>query len=147
MTKKFDDKARFNLSNQLFSYDIEWNNCKAKDMIIKKMTIWEAREYISSYHYSKSMPDSTMYCYAWFYWEVLAWIIVYWMWAGKSQYKAILPNIKQWEYLELTRLWSPDNMPKNTESRLIWLSLKILPKKIKLIVSFADPSKNHLSSY
>ena len=143
MTKKFDDKARSDLQNQLFTYSFDSEWCKPKNMIIKEITVKEARGYIATYHYSKSMPDSTMFCFAWFYGEALAWIIVYGMWAGKSQYKALLPNIKQWEYVELTRLWSPDWMPKNTESKLIWWSLKLLPSKIKLVISFADPSKNH----
>jgi hypothetical protein len=34
-------------------------------------------------------------------------------------------------------------MPKNTESKLISLSLKALPKDIKLVVSFADESEGH----
>lgn len=89
------------------------------------------------------MPDSTKYVFAGFYWETLAGIIVYWMWAWKSQYKAILPEIQAWCYLELTRLWSPDWMPKNTESRLIWWSMRMLPNEIELVVSFADPWQNH----
>ena len=119
MTKKFDDNARENLKNSLFQYDMDWEWCKPRDMKIKLITVKEARGYIATYHYSQSMPDSTKYVYAWFYWEKLAWIIVYGMWAWKSQYKALLPDIELWCYLELTRLWSPDSMPKNTESRLI----------------------------
>lgn len=143
MTKKFDDIARENLKNSLFTYNLSWEWHKPREMKIVKMSVKEARWYIATYHYSKSMPDSTKYVYAWFYWETLAWIIVYWMWAWKSQYKALIPDIKKWCYLELTRLWSPDWMPKNTESKLIGWSIKKLPKNIELIVSFADPSKWH----
>lgn len=143
MTKVFDDNARENLKNAMFKYNLDWEWCKPKNMRIVKMSVKEARGYIATYHYSQSMPDSTMHCFAWFYWDILAWIIVYWMWAWKSQYKALLPSIEKWEYLELTRLWSPDKMPKNTESRLIWASLKLLPKEVQIVVSFADPSQNH----
>ena len=45
---------------------------------------------------------------------------------------------------ELTRLWSPDGMPKNTESKLISESIKLLPKEVRLILSYADPSQGHL---
>jgi len=37
-------------------------------------------------------------------------------------------------------------MPKNTESRLIKESIKLLSENINLIVSFADPSKNHVGT-
>lgn len=143
MTKKFDDNAREEYIQLNDFTNLEYNNVKVKDMIIKEITVKQARKYIATYHYSKSMPDSTKYVYAGFYKDKLAGIIVYGMGAGKSQYKAIIPNIENGEYLELTRLWSADSMPKNTESKLISESIKLLPKEIRLILSFADEEQGH----
>lgn len=145
MTKKFDDNARelYNQSNLLFS-EFDYNNEKVNTMNIKPINAESARKYIATYHYSKTLPDSTKFIYAGFFGDSIAGVICYGMGAGKNQYTALIPNINNGEYLELTRLWCHDNMPKNTESKLISGSLKMLPKQYKLILSFADPSKGHL---
>ena len=145
MTKVFDDNARndYAANLSLFS-EFNYNDESVKSMIVKEINKGDARKYISTYHYSKTFPDSTMYVFAGFYGSEIAGIICYGMGASKNQYTAIIPKIKKDEYLELTRLWSPDSMPKNTESKLIAESLKMLPLKYKLIISFADPSQGHL---
>lgn len=112
-------------------------------MIVKEVSVSFTRQYIATYHYTKTMPDSTKFAFAGYYNDKLAGIIVYGMGSGKNQYTAIIPYIQNGEYLELTRLWSADCMPHNTESKLIAESLKMLPKQYKLILSFADPSRNH----
>ena len=145
MTKKFDDNARKEYENNLSLFsEFEYNDQKVRSMIVREINKGDARKYISTYHYSKTFPDSTMYVFAGFYGSEIAGIICYGMGASKNQYTALVPNIKNNEYLELTRLWCPDSMPKNTESKLIADSLKMLPKKYKLILSFADPSQGHL---
>ena len=143
MTKVFDDKSRVLLASRLFSETLDHNGMAVREMEVRKTTVSFAREYISTYHYTKTMPDSTMFVFAGWYGETLAGIIVFGMGSGKNQYTALVPEIKNGEYLELTRLWSPDGMPRNTESKLIMKSISMLPKEIKLIVSFADPSRNH----
>ena len=143
MTKKFDDQAREKYNNRLFYDELEYNNTPVKDMVVKQVTVQFARPYIATYHYSKTMPDSTKYVYAGYYEDKLAGIICYGMGTGINQYKYVVPTIEKGQYLELTRLWSPDDMPKNTESKLIAESIKMLPEEIKLIISFADDSKNH----
>ena len=60
------------------------------------------------------------------------------MGCGMNQYRSIDPAIKDGTYCELTRLWLYDKAPKNSESRLISESLKLLPKEIKLVLSYAD---------
>jgi hypothetical protein len=144
MTKKFDDKARCEYDKQSHPEIIYDGTTKVRDMVVSAITVKEARPYIAKHHYSQSMPDSTKYVFCGHLGDSLAGIVVYGMGAGKSQYQAILPDIKRGEYLELTRLWSPDSMPKNTESKLISESLKMLPKNIQLVISFADPSQGHM---
>lgn len=126
--------------------ELEYNNTCVRDMVVQRISVSSARPYIATYHYSKTMPDSTKFVYAGYYGDKLAGLIVYGMGAGKNQYTAIIPTIQKGEYLELTRLWSADCMPHNTESKLIAESLKLLPKEYKLILSFADPSRNHVGT-
>lgn len=68
------------------------------------------------------------------------------MGTSKAQYTSLISDIKQGEYLELTRLWCANGMPKNTESKIISTAIKMLPKEIKLLLSFADSSKNHVGT-
>lgn len=143
MTKKFDDKARAEYLSENNFANLEYNGLPVRDMIVKPMSVKEARRYIATYHYSKSMPDSTKFVFAGYYDDKLAGIIVYGMGAGRSQYTALIPTIEKGQYLEITRLWSPDSMPKNTESKLISESMKLLPKEYKLIVTFADQNRKH----
>jgi hypothetical protein len=146
MTKVFDDNSRLTLASRLIPDNLEYNGQPVSSLTIRKVPASFAREYISTYHYTKTMPDSTMFCFAGYYSEALAGVIVFGMGAGKNQYTALVPNIQNGEYLELTRLWSPDGMPKNTESKLITESINLLPSQIKLIISFADPSRNHIGT-
>ena len=143
MTKKFDDDARNDYENRLLYDELEYNNMPVRDMVVMPVSVGFARPYISKYHYSKTMPDSTMYVYAGFYDERLAGIVCFGTGVSKNQFQYIYPHIKKGEYVELTRLWSPDGMPRNTESRLVSKSMKMLPDKIKIVLSFADDMQNH----
>ena len=148
MTFIFDENARKNHKRLLefFEQNQIPEGTRASSLTARLGTVKEAREFIATYHYSKTMPDSTMEVCMGYYGDILAGICVFGMGAGISQYKAILPTIEQGQYRELTRLWSPDGFPKNTESRLISESIKLLPKKVKLLLSFADPNQGHLGT-
>jgi hypothetical protein len=102
-----------------------------------------ARPFIAKNHYTRTFPDSTLHTFAGWIGDSFAGVITFGMGVGLNQYKALLPDIEQGEYLELTRLWSPDGMPKNTESRLIGAAIKLLPPKVRLLMSFADSSRGH----
>ena len=145
MTHKFDNKARDKEINQqrLFNILKPNGNEKAKNMFVKKVNAGFCRQYIATYHYSKTMPDNAFNCFAGFYKNKLAGVIVYGNGASNNTFSSLIPKIEVKNCRELMRLWSPDNMPKNTESKLISESLKMLPKEIHLIISFADPSHNH----
>lgn len=144
MTMKFDEKARQEYKNRTSFNELDYNGKSVKDMIVKPISVKEARPYIATYHYSQSMPDSTRFVFAGYYDDRIAGIVVYGMGSNHEQYKYLIPEIKLGEYVELTRLWSPDGMPRNTESKLISETLKMLPSEIKLVVSFADSQQNHI---
>ncbi len=144
MTAKFDKKASDEVISYLnmFPSKLTWWE-KPIDMVVTESTVKEARWYIASFHYSKSMPDSTFKVYKWMYWNEIAWFAVYWTWCWMNQYRSICPTIQNWQYAELTRLWLFDKAPRNSESRLISESLKKLPKEIKLVLSYSDTRQNH----
>ena len=146
MTKIFDKNSRVLLASRMILESLDYDGTSVSEMVIRKTTVGFAREYISTYHYTHTMPDSTMFCFAGWFGAILAGIVVFGMGSGKSQYTSLIPCIQNGEYLELTRLWSPDGMPKNTESRLIMGAISLLPKEIKLIISYADPSRHHVGT-
>jgi len=148
MTIKFDIEARTRLIDRLEQYELiePKKDFKPKNMKIKKILPSMAREYISLYHYTHLFPDSSRECFAGYYDTTLAGIIVYGTGTNMNTFKKIKKDISANNVRELTRLWSPNGMPKNTESRLISLSIKQLPKDIKLIVSFSDIEQNHLGT-
>jgi hypothetical protein len=146
MTKVFDDNARKKYIEDM-SKDIEvYVDGKVKDMIVERVEAKFARPYIAFHHYTKTFPDSTKYTFAGYINGKLAGIITYGMGVGLNQYTALLPDLEKGEYLELTRLWSPDGFPKNTETKLISQSMKLLPKEVRLVMSFADGSRGHVGT-
>jgi hypothetical protein len=142
MTLYFDERARQQFAT-ISHPELEYSNESLNSLVVKQIGVDIARPYIATYHYSKSMPDSTRFVYAGYLGDKLAGIVVFGMGSNDKQYQYLIPDIKRGEYLELTRLWSPDTMPKNTESKLISQAIKLLPKEIKLLISFADSGQNH----
>ena len=144
MTKLFDDVSRSEMVDSFNKEEFEYNNTPIREMKVKQIDCKIARPYIATFHYSKTMPDSSRYIYAGYLDNKLCGIVVFGMGCGKNQYTSLIPNIKNGEYIELTRLWCAHDMPKNTESKLISEGLKLLPKEIKLVLSFSDESKGHV---
>ena len=143
MTIKFDELARREMQATYESADFKWNGIPVKEMRVIPIPVKEARKYIATFHYSATMPDSTRFVFAGYLGSRLCGVICYGMGCGKNQYTALFPDIENGHYIELTRLWCPDDMPKNTESRLISQSLKQLPPEIEIVISFSDESKQH----
>ena len=144
MTALFDENARRKLYNTYREDDFIYDGSRVKDIVVKQISAKEARPYIAMFHYSKTFPDSTRFCYGGYTPNgQLVGIVCYGMGCGKNQYTSVIPNIENGQYLELTRLWCINDAPHNTESRIIGKSLKMLPKEIKLVISFSDAMQGH----
>jgi len=146
MTKIFDDKVRKGMLASKKFFEEPVSECSPRELIVRRSSVKEARPYIAAHHYSQTMPDSTTDVFMGFYDGVFAGVCVFGMGTGKGQYYRLIDDLEEGQYRELTRLWSPDGMPKNTESRLISESIKLLPKEVRLILSYADPSQGHLGT-
>ena len=146
MTIKFDTLARQEMYKKFNQADFMWDGTPVCKMVVEPIQVREARKYIASFHYSRTMPDSTRFVYAGYLGGKLAGIICYGMGCGKGQYTSLFPNIENGHYIELTRLWCADNMPKNTESKLISESLHMLPPEIEVVLSFSDEGEGHIGT-
>ena len=142
MTKEFDRKAR---DDQRFQTrlipELEPIGCAPCQMIIKQVEARDVRRFISTYHYSHLMPDGSKECFIGYYGDRVAGVVVYGIGVTNQSFPE---NIPLKDCRELIRLWSPDGMPKNTESYLISKTLKMLPKNVSCVVSYSDPEQGHL---
>lgn len=143
MTRAFDRDARAYLLDGLWGEPEGDATVRPRDIRVRRVSVKAARPFVASYHYSRTMPDATREVFAgYFPGSVLAGFVVFGMGAGKGQYTRLLPDLMDGEYRELSRLWSPDGMPTNTESRLIAASIRKLVG-VRLVISYADPSQGH----
>lgn len=69
-------------------------------------------------------------------------VVVYGVSCSSTLLKGICGESEKNNVYELTRLWTEDSSPKNTESYLIGNTIKLLDKEI--IVSFAEIQQGHL---
>lgn len=114
---------------------------RAKEIIVKVISAKIANEFVKLHHYSgKVVPNSTLHFGA-FLDGKLHGVLSY----GTSMDKRkILPLVKNtlWnEMLELNRMAFDDYLPKNSESRCIAISIKLINKNaphIKWILSYSD---------
>lgn len=144
MTIKFDDAARARMLAEVTPDSFKYDGTPVREMDVRQVDAKFARKYIASFHYSRTMPDSTRFSFAGYMNGKVCGIVCYGMGCGKNQYTALIPGIENGTYVELTRLWCADSYPRNTESKLIAESLKLLPPQIKLVLSFADESQGHI---
>lgn len=142
MTMEFDEKARRKLLSEYVSRD--YSNIKPHDMNVREISCQTARGYISAFHYSRTMPDSSRFVYGLFAQDTLVGVCVFGMGCGKNQYTSVFPDIQNGEYIELTRLWCEETLGRNSESYFISKCLKQLPKEIKIVISFSDTKQHHV---
>jgi len=114
------------------------------EIIIRDVSVKLARTYISAYHYLHSVPDSTRECYGGYFNDNLAAVLTFGTGCSNNVFSSVWSKATADTSRELTRLWSPDGMPKNTESKFVSACLKRLDKNVNLVVSFADPAQHHI---
>ena len=148
MTRAFDQAAREAAKSGFWPLAKHADtNHAVKSITVRLVPVSAARPYVASFHYSRTMPDATMEVFRGDFPDgSLAGFVVFGVGVSRGQYTRLLPDLQDGEYRELTRLWSPDGLPRNTESRLIAASVRRLPTSVRLIVSYADPSRGHLGT-
>lgn len=108
---------------------------------IKEISREQANEMIVKNHYSKKYYSASIIHLGIFSGDLLMGCLQYGYAMNPASQEGVCADTKIDEYLELNRLWVSDEMPKNTESKIISYSIKYIKykfKKIKWIQSFAD---------
>ena len=114
---------------------------KVKDIRLKVIPSKLANDFVKKYHYSgKVVPNSKLHFGA-FYNNVLHGVMSYGSPLDKRRTIGLVKNTGWNEMLELNRMAFDDVLPKNSESRCISISIKLIKKNaphIKWILSFSD---------
>jgi hypothetical protein len=114
---------------------------KVKDIIVKIIPAKIANEFVKKYHYSGKVVQNSSLHFGCFLDNKLHGVLSYGSPLDKSK---VLPLVQPslWnEMLELNRMAFDDWLPKNSESRCIAISIKLIKKNaphIKWILSFSD---------
>lgn len=117
---------------------------RAKDIIVKVIPAKIANEFVKKHHYSgKVVPNSTLH-FGCFLDGKLHGVMSYGNSMDKYKVSQTVESTGWNEFIELNRMAFDDYLPKNSESRCIAISIKLIKQNaphIKWIVSFADGSQ------
>lgn len=114
---------------------------EAKQLIVKVIPSQIANEFIKKHHYSGKIVNNSKLHFGVFMDNNLHGVMSYGSSLDKSKIIGLVEGTKWNEFLELNRMAFDDVLPKNSESRAIALSLKMIKKNaphVKWIISFAD---------
>lgn len=113
-----------------------------KNFIVKKIMYNDIKSWILTKHYAHRMP-SISYSYGLFYNNKLVGVLT----VGKPVSHYLCVNLCGEKYrskvYELNRLFTDDNLPKNSLSFFVSSVLKLLATDKIILVSYADSSMNH----
>jgi hypothetical protein len=116
----------------------------AKDIVLKPISAQVANEFVKRVHYSgKVVPNSQVHIGI-YYFGKLEGVMQYGPCLAKKQMLGLVDETKWDSFIELNRMAFTDALPKNSESRAIAISLKILKKhlpQLEWVISFADGSQ------
>jgi hypothetical protein len=114
---------------------------RAKEIIVKVIPAKIANEFVKKHHYSgKVVPNSILH-FGCFLDEQLHGVLSYGTSMDKRKILPLVENTKWNEMLELNRMAFNDYLPKNSESRCISISIKLIKKNaphIKWLLSYSD---------
>ncbi len=114
---------------------------RAKEIIVKVIPSKIANEFVKKHHYSGKVVQNSNLHFGCFLDDKLHGVLSY---GSPLDKRKVLPLVQPslWnEMLELNRMAFDDYLPKNSESRCIAISIKLLKKNaphIKWILSFSD---------
>lgn len=116
------------------------------DIRVSPIPVAVAKEIVVQNHYLHSLPGGTQLCFGVFVQNRLMGALT--VGCGPSQAYQLITGATRDDCAVLTRLWLSDELPKNSESKVIGVVLRALRKntKLKFLISYADPSQGHLGT-
>jgi hypothetical protein len=117
-----------------------------QNIIVRPIPQVAAKKILVTNHYLHSFPGCPRLCFGAFLNFRLLGVITFG--AGPANAFRLVDGVSLDECLCLTRLWLSPELPKNSESRIIAISIRYLKKytKVKFLVSYADPVQGHVGT-
>lgn len=112
-----------------------------KDIILKRIDSTSANKFIKQWHYSGKVVANSQLHFGCFVGDRLMGVLSYGPSTDKRKIIGLVSDTKWNEFIELNRMAFHEDLPKNSESRCIAISIKLIKKncpQIKWIISFAD---------
>lgn len=115
-------------------------------MEIKPIPTFWARTLIVKEHYLHSLPGGTHLAFGVFVESRLLGALT--LGVGPFNAYSMVEGARPDDCLTLTRLWLSDELPKNSESRILGIVIRSLKHhtNVKFLVSYADPAQEHLGT-
>ncbi len=110
---------------------------------IRPIPFTVAKRILVKNHYLHSLPGGTKLAFGAFLGVRLLGAIAFG--SGPQMVYSLVEDASPDDCLTLTRLWLSDDLPKNSESRVIAVCLRAIKRftQVKFLVSYADPSAGH----
>jgi len=125
----------------LGSVNCLWVLMGAKDLVLRKITAAEANAIVKQHHYSgKVVPNSQIHIGV-FYMGKLEGAMQFGPSIDKRRVSMLVKGTGWNQFVELNRMAFSPALPKNSESRAIAISMRLLKKhapNLKWVISFAD---------
>jgi len=117
---------------------------RAKEIIVKVIPAKIANEFVKKHHYSGQVVSNSTLHFGCFLDDKLQGVMSYGSPIVKNKAIKLVEGTGWNNFLELNRMAFNDYLPKNSESRCIAISLKLIKKnapQIKWILSYSDGSQ------
>ena len=116
------------------------------DIQVKPIPISVAKQMIVRHHYLHSIPGGTCLTFGTFVRGRLLGVIT--LGVGPFNAHSLVEDAAQNDCLTLTRLWLSDDLPVNTESRVLGITVRALKRHtgLKFLVTYADPAQGHVGT-
>ena len=117
-----------------------------QDIVVRPVHHVVAKGVLGREHYLHSLPGGTKLAFGTFVGRRLLGVLT--LGAGPKLGHRLVDDAAPHHCLTLTRLWLSDELPSNSENRVIGVVLRSLKRNtsVKFLLSYADPSMGHLGT-
>ncbi len=116
------------------------------DLRVESIAIRVARSIVVHFHYLRSMPGGTKLAFGVMVGRSLMGVVTFGV--GPMNAHRLVQGLDRNDMATLTRLWLSDDLPTNSESRVIGVVVRALRKhtSLRALISYADPSHGHVGT-
>ena len=114
-----------------------------KSIMLQPIPFAVARNLVVGHHYLHSMPGGTWFTFGVFLESSLLGVMT--LGAGPFLVHQLVDGGQPDDCVVLTRLWLSDELPRNSESRVLGIVLRALRREtqLKFVVAYSDPAAGH----